>query len=431
MTDAKRICCLIFMLSLTACSVDEDAVANSEAVSDASTPGQTSALDVEPELISIGHIDSLHSDILGEERDLWIYVPESSERPENSNRAYPVVYLLDGNGHFHSVSGMIRQLSTVNGNSEVPEMIVVGIPNTDRLRDLTPSHTEGSSGGGKEFLSFIETELIPYVEAKYPATNYRTFIGHSLGGLTVIDALFDMPHVFQNYVAIDPSLWWDEQLVLNKSEAMLNELDLSGKALFVGVANTTRGRVSYDEVREDLDPSTVHMRSILEFTRLAEADTSSGLSFGWEYYDADSHGSVPLITEYDALRFLFHWHSRIKLSQSLYLDAAESSDHLLGLIEAHFDTVSSHFGYRVLPPESYIAGNARGLASDERFEAALALLQLNLQNYPQSAAAHEGLGDYFLETGDSEAALLHLSHAVELGAGTETQEKISNLLADD
>lgn len=420
-----RLCGLVCLLGLAACSVEENAELSREAVV------EDAALSDAADPITIGHIDSLDSEILGETRDLWIYLPESSKRPENSHLSYPVVYLLDGNGHFHSVSGMIRQLSSVNGNSELPEMIVVGIPNTDRMRDLTPSHTEGSSGGGKAFLSFIQTELIPYIEETYPVTTYRSFIGHSLGGLTVIDALFDMPEMFQNYVAIDPSLWWDDQLVLKKSEAMLNELDLTGKSLFVAVANTMRGRVSYDEVRQDSDPSTTHIRSILEFARLAEADTGNGLSFAWEYYDDDSHGSVPLIAEYDALRFLFDWHSRVDLTTAVSLDAELTAEQVLTLIGNHFDTVSSRFGYRVLPPESFIASGARGMLADERLEVALAMLNLNLQNYPQSANAHEALGDYYVEHGSSDDALRHLTHAVELGAGAETQEKITALLADD
>lgn len=426
---ATRITRLWFALCLSglaACSVEE----NEEVVSDVAPAAET-AVNEAPAPITIGHIDNLESEILGETRELWIYVPESSKRPGNSNLSYPVVYLLDGNGHFHSVSGMIRQLSSINGNTEVPEMIVVGIPNTDRMRDLTPTHTEGTSGGGRAFLSFIESEVIPHIEANYPATNYRSFIGHSLGGLTVIDALFEMPEVFQNYLAIDPSLWWDDQVLLKQTEAKLSELDLNGKSLFVAVANTLRGRLTYDEVREDDDPSTTHIRSILEFARLAEAPSDNGLSFDWKYYIDDSHGSVPLIAEHDGLRFLFDWHSRVGLTNAISGAESLSAEQALALVDSHFDNVSSHLGYRVLPPERFIATGARGMLADERLEVALAFFNLNLQNYPQSAAAHEALGDYYLDHGSADDALLHLGHAVELGAGEEVQEKITALLADD
>src|SRR5690349_4410151 len=87
--------------------------------------------------IVIGKVDSVYSNILKEKRKIWVYVPENLQA---APARYPVLYLLDGDGHFQSVVGMIQQLSQVNGNTVVPEMIVVGIPNTDRTRDLTPTH---------------------------------------------------------------------------------------------------------------------------------------------------------------------------------------------------------------------------------------------------------------------------------------------------
>ncbi|MBK8951774.1 MAG: hypothetical protein IPM85_05070 [Chitinophagaceae bacterium] len=96
--------------------------------------GQTS------DKIIIGKIDSVYSGVLNEQRKVWVYVPHmKAGMQQNAGQRYPVVYLLDGDGHFESVAGMIQQLSQVNGNTVVPEMIVVGIPNTDRTRDLTPT----------------------------------------------------------------------------------------------------------------------------------------------------------------------------------------------------------------------------------------------------------------------------------------------------
>jgi predicted alpha/beta superfamily hydrolase len=88
--------------------------------------------------IVIGKIDSVYSKILGEQRKIWVYTPDMTSG--NANQHWPVLYLLDGDGHFASVVGMIQQMSQVNGNNVYPEMIVVAIPNTDRTRDLTPTH---------------------------------------------------------------------------------------------------------------------------------------------------------------------------------------------------------------------------------------------------------------------------------------------------
>jgi predicted alpha/beta superfamily hydrolase len=154
--------------------------------------------------IVIGKLDSIQSKTLNEKRKIWVHVPAGA----SSGQRYPVVYLLDGDAHFTSVVGMIEQLSTVNGNSICPEMIVVAIPNTDRTRDLTPTHAGVSgyvdsnfvrtSGGGEKFLAFIEKELMPHIDSLYPTAPYKMLIGHSLGGLIVIHTtLLD---IFKNTV---------------------------------------------------------------------------------------------------------------------------------------------------------------------------------------------------------------------------------------
>ena len=137
---------------------------------------------VEKENIVIGKTDSIQSKILGEQRKIWVHVPNGA------NQKYPVVYVLDGDGHFSSVVGMIQQLSTINGNMMCPKMIVVGIPNTDRTRDLTPTHIDAdpyvpadsifykTSGGGENFIAFIEKELMPYIDVKYPTAPYKILI---------------------------------------------------------------------------------------------------------------------------------------------------------------------------------------------------------------------------------------------------------------
>ena len=124
----------------------------------------------QPNNITIGKIDTVQSKILGETRRIWVYIPASTSNKLFTKQFYPVVYLLDGPSHFHSLTGLIQQLSFVSGNTVVPEMIVVGIQNTDRTRDLTPTHSTASpygqtpemlktSGGGDNFLAFIEAKF--------------------------------------------------------------------------------------------------------------------------------------------------------------------------------------------------------------------------------------------------------------------------------
>jgi predicted alpha/beta superfamily hydrolase len=390
--------------------------------------------------IVIGKKDVLYSDILKEDREIWIHLPESAKNASANSAKYPVLYLLDGDGHFYSVTGMIKQLSTTNGNTVSPEMIVIGIPNTDRTRDLTPTHVNEmfgdtifpkTSGGGKKFLSFIEEELIPYVEKTYPASIYKTFVGHSFGGLTVIDALVDRPDLFNNYVAIDPSLWWDNQELLKRAKNVLNDNNYEGKSLYVGIANTMDEEMNFKEVEKDTSEATEHIRSILEFAKSTESVTDNGLNFKWNYYDNDSHGSVPLITEYDALRFLFPWYELKGLDKFFDPTSTASVNDLINFIDAHYKNVSTIFGYEVPPPESFI--NQLGYAfmnSPDTHDKANALFSMNVQNYPNSSNVYDSMGDCYLAQKDSLKALEFFTKAVNVGdieiVGF-SQEKIETL----
>jgi hypothetical protein len=167
---------------------------------------------------NIGQVDSIRSATLNEYRPFLVYTPPSYSDTTVVSARYPVLYLLDGYEHFHAVSGLIQALGTgVNGTFAIPEMIVVAIPNVGphRTRDLTPtSATRGAdgaerpdqaaSGGDPAFLDFISNELIPHIDVAYRTMPYRAFVGHSLGGITTLNALYTMPETFDAYVAIDP-----------------------------------------------------------------------------------------------------------------------------------------------------------------------------------------------------------------------------------
>jgi predicted alpha/beta superfamily hydrolase len=176
----------------------------------------TQAQTIKNKNITIGHVDSIASVVLKEKRQLWVYVPASARDLTYLPQRYPVVYLLDGDAFFASTTGMIGQLSEGFLTNVFPEMIVVGILNTDRMRDFTPAHVTSSavvaasglktSGGGENFTTFLAQELIPYIDTHYPTSPHRTLVGHSLGGLLVLNTLVHHTSLFDNYVALDPSV---------------------------------------------------------------------------------------------------------------------------------------------------------------------------------------------------------------------------------
>jgi uncharacterized protein len=366
--------------------------------------------------VTIGTMDSVWSPTLKENRRFLVYTPPSYSDSTYLPRSYPVLYLLDGDAHFHSVTGLLQILGTgVNATFVLPEMIVIAIPNTNRLRDMTPTRTErdlagkpqpslAASGGMPNFLKFIQTELIPQVEKSYRTAPYRVFVGHSLGGITTINALYTMPETFNAYVAIDPSLWWDNRTLLKQARDKFSKPGLAGRALFVGQANT---------ISPGDTTLNVHFNSIVQFNSLMETFNASGLRYGYKYYPNDSHGSVPMIAEYDALRFIFDAYD-VSLAQAI--DRPE-------YLAEHFARASTALGYKIDPPEA-IVDLVGKVALGRDTTAALRLFEANAAMYPNSANVHVALGDVWLAKKDSAKALGHYERAVSLRPGTKRAKEM-------
>jgi predicted alpha/beta superfamily hydrolase len=384
--------------------------------------------------ISIGKIDSIQSTILNEKRKIWVYVPGDGADDIYARQRYPVVYLLDGDGHFSSVVGMIQQLSTVNGNMICPEMIVVGIPNTDRTRDLTPTHVDfdpmindsafsKTSGGGEKFISFIEKELMPYIESHYPTEPYKMLIGHSLGGLTVMQTFVHHTSLFNSYVCIDPSMWWDKKSLLKDTKKVLAEKKFQGTSLFLGVANTMDDGMTINKVLKDTSNNTRHIRSILELRSSFENNKQNGLKYQGKYYSDDTHSSVPLITEYDALHFLFNFYP-LKLSSKEYTDTTSA---LVDKYEKHFYNVSKQMGYKVKPSESLINGMGYQALASKQFKKAERCFKYNVDNYPESFNVFDSMGDYYDAVNDKLNAIKYFEKALTIKENAETKKKLEKL----
>lgn len=167
----------------------------------------------------IGQAITLHSDELNEERVLNIYLPQNYSP---TAPPYPVIYLLDGSmdEDFLHITGLV-QFASFEWIGKVPESIVVGIANVERQRDFTyPSTKEQdkselpTSGGSEALILYLEKEVIPEIESRYNASQQRTIIGQSLGGLLAAEILIKKPTLFTHYIIVSPSLWWDEGSLL-------------------------------------------------------------------------------------------------------------------------------------------------------------------------------------------------------------------------
>jgi predicted alpha/beta superfamily hydrolase len=259
--------------------------------------------------------DCIFSNILNEKRKLWVYIPKTAEGQEGSQQKYPVIYLLDAEEHFRNFTEMIQQVNPADGSRLFPDMIVIGIPNTKRSRDLTPTHfmygSNGNkdrdfklSGGGEKFIEFIENELIPHVDATYPTTAYKALTGHSLGGLTVVNILLNHTELFDGYIASDPSMWWDNKLMLIRAQDALKQQRFDGRTFFMSIANDMPAGMSLEQMHADTGPKTNHIRCIFELADMLENNKGNGLRSDYKYYQNETHNSVPPVTHLDGLRLL-------------------------------------------------------------------------------------------------------------------------------
>jgi predicted alpha/beta superfamily hydrolase len=240
----------------------------------------------------------MHSKILAEDRDLLIYLPETYDNNQVPKLRYPVIYLLDGAAYFEATTGIVHHLSAPNAAVQrIPESIVVAVQNTKRRRDMTPSHMSSGpysvgSGGATFFRAFLEKELLPQVDAHFRTDKSAILVGHSLAGLFVLDTFVEQPHLFRAYIATDPSLWWDDNLLARKLAESKPPKAESRVRVFIAQANSPTGN------NDEMDAA--HRAGIAQFRKTLGDSQLMALDF-YRYYGDETHLSVPLVAIYAGL----------------------------------------------------------------------------------------------------------------------------------
>lgn len=385
--------------------------------------------------IVIGAIDSIQSTILNEERKLWIYIPNSEPGSYYSKQKYPVIYLLDGPSNFYSMVGLVDFLGR---ETVMPKMIIVGIDNTDRWRDLTPTKWQPDStenisfppsvGGGEGFTSFLEKELIPYIDSKYPTAPYRMMIGHSLGGLMVINTLLHHSHLFNSYVAIDPSLWWDDELMIKQADSILQQQRFERKSLYLAMANNTGLPKDIDiySVLTDTTESAIQARNIVSFANALKTNDTHDIHWKFKFYPDEYHPTVPLIAEFDATRFIFDKYN-VNMNVPFLLQLQDPALDAETVMTTHFKMVSEHLGYTILPPEHFVNQYGYGMMQANEMDKAFKFFGMNVRNYPNSFNVYDSMGDYYVAMNDKENAIIFYSKALELKEVPAIRKKLEEL----
>lgn len=252
--------------------------------------------------LTLGVMDQLYSNQLGEKRVLNIYLPEGYN-PQDSV-TYPVTYLLDGSmdEDFIHVAGLY-QFNSFEWINRAPKSIVVGIATVDRRRDYTfPTNISEdrkkypTTGHSDKFIAFIEKELQPFIEKKYRTNNNRTIIGQSLGGLLATEMLLTKPSLFNKYIIISPSLWWNNGSLLNTTSPLLTDSFTQKTAVYIAVG------------KEGLTPTNPARVMEVDANLLAEkvkGTRSKTVSLYFDYLPQEDHATIAHQAIANAFKFIY------------------------------------------------------------------------------------------------------------------------------
>lgn len=250
----------------------------------------------------LGEIIEIESKILSEKRTLNIYLPEGYSADDTTD--YPVIYLLDGSADedFIHVVGLV-QFNTFPWINAMPKSIVVGIATVDRKRDFTFPTTITAdkekfptTGKSENFISFLETELQPFIEKKYRTANEKTIIGQSLGGLLATEVLLKKPELFSHYIIISPSLWWDDASLLKMNSALLSETFEQETSIYLGVG------------KEGLAPTEKPHVMEVDANLLAEklkGSKSPHVKVYFDYLPEEDHATISHQAIFNAIKLLY------------------------------------------------------------------------------------------------------------------------------
>lgn len=354
----------------------------------------------------------VHSEIIGEDRPISIYIPAGIKKDESLY----VIYLLDSQHHFHTVTGIVQSLVDYK---QIPQTMVVGIETTNRPRDYLPkvngepktkfqafALSKWPDSGQEKFMKFLKQELFPFIEKNYATYPHRTLIGHSNGGTLALSAMYEYPELFNNYLAISANGWWSSDEVAENSLKLTDETRASER-LFISVAG--EGGRFYT--------GTLALLSNMEKNK------PSNLAWQFKHYPERSHmsGILPAVSE--GLEYLYdHLNFRITPQLAKYAK--------ISVIKNYYSELSKQSGFNIpIPINTYIAF-AEQQQINERNEAALNTLIQFTVDYPDLPYAHMSLAQGYTKSAMFKKAYENFKLALNVAKRLKLEENTIDALQD-
>lgn len=311
--------------------------------------------------ISIGEAISLHSDILDEKRPMRIYVPPSYTQTE---QAYPVVYVLDGEVAFLHTASAVQFLALYG---KMPEAIVVAVHNTDRWRDM-PIPDNYGRGTEAAFLRFLSDELVPYIDQTYRTHPLHILIGHSQGGLFSAYAMTQTTSPFQWYISMDAPLFGAGEAIKNQIIALAQDPSYAGR--LVTVDRTLGWKKEWTNVETAAHPSFVHAQVLVGRNQA-------------------THETLTYTGTYDALEHLFSDYA-----------PADITTKNLPTLQAEYAERSARYGYSLAIPRRLLLRNIDDLLFQMRGVEARTMLTYTEKTFgetEQTQRLQQRVGDVIAE----------------------------------
>lgn len=384
-------------------------------------------------LSQVGTKDSIFSSVLDQQRRFYVQLPSSYHN--QPYHKYPVAIILDG----ESLLPVVNTFHEFYSGGYMPEMILVGIANDhDRTQDLTPSVIaekygmpfNSPTGGADSFLQFLADELIPHIDDTYRTTEFRTIIGHSYGGLFTINSLIERPELFDHYLAIDPSLDWDDELMNKKIEEQSLKSN-EQKALYFSLSGQLHmqdASVTIENVQKDTTDFTLFARANINFREALEKNKPESLKTYWEFFENDLHGTVQLPSIHHGLIRLFNWYQMENTDRINSFDT--SLEELQQIIQHRADKLEKHFGYPTPPyPEDLLNMSGYMNMDMQQFDKAKMYFELAVKYYPKSANTYDSLAEFYEHETNYKKAYELVSKAYELSGSEYHRGRMETLLA--
>lgn len=331
----------------------------------------------------------LDSKVLNEKRTITVQLPKSYAA--TPNKTYPVIYRLDGKENLPLMTSVLARLHEANA---APEVIIVAIENTDRMRDLYPTVNQepmgpvGIGGGAPKFLSFIKSELMPWVTQKYRTHDFNIIAGASAAGVFVLYALQTEPELFQAHIAYSPAVWWDFGATANSTKDFVSKTKNLNSYLYMNIGEESGlMRERYDDMRNFIS-----------------SNTPKSFTFIDDKFANVPHALTSVAGIFNAYHNLF-----LPLQMPLRAYTGDPSS-----IADYYQRLSKQYGEVTRPPEAVIRELGYQFVNHGNLDEAIKLFKYNITLYPEKPDAYNGLAFGYEQNKQYQASLEQVNKAIAL-----------------